>query len=219
MIGVLGGTFDPVHIAHLRCALEVQQSLRLSEVRLIPSRQPPHRDPPFATPDQRLAMLRLAAGDQAGFVIDERELRRDGPSYTIDTLRSLREEAGARPICLLLGNDAFAALHTWHRWEGLMDLAHLVVMHRPGRERAFTREIQRLLDERLVADVARLRRDAAGSILMLPVTQLEISATRIRETIARGESARYLVPDRVLDFIQREGLYRSAGLRAAGSRS
>lgn len=216
MIGILGGTFDPVHIAHLRCALEVQQALRLSEVRFIPSRQPPHRGPPVANPSQRLAMLRLAMGDQPGFVIDERELRREGRSYTVDTLRSLREEFGARPLCLLVGLDAFGEIHTWHEWEKLIDLAHIVVMHRPGREPVFHDAVRKMVDGR-VTEAASLRQQPAGRVMFCDVTQLEISATRIREAAAAGGSVRYLVPDRVLDFIHREGLYRSVRLRAEGS--
>jgi nicotinate-nucleotide adenylyltransferase len=217
VIGILGGTFDPVHVAHLRCALEVQQILRLGEIRFIPARQPPHRPPPLASPAQRLAMLRLAAGDQPGFAVDERELRREGPSYTVDTLRSLRAELGAaRPLCLLLGIDAFAGLDGWHEWQSLAELAHLVVMRRPGVEPALSPAVRALLEDRVAADHGRLRQGAAGCVALLTVTQLDVSATRVRELIAAGGSVRYLVPDRVLDFIHREGLYRGAALHATG---
>jgi len=217
MIGVLGGTFDPVHIAHLRCALEVQHGLGLSEVRFVASRQPPHRPMPAASAHQRLAMLRLAIDAQPGFVVDDREIRREGPSYTVDTLQSLRDELGSAPICLIVGVDAFAGLHTWHRWTSLIELAHLVVMHRPGRERVFTPDVQTLLNTRLVRDRSRLQQAPAGHIALLSVTQFEVSATRIRALIGAGESVRYLVPDPVLDYIHREGLYRDAASRALGS--
>ncbi len=217
MIGLLGGTFDPVHYAHLRCALEVQQTCGFDSVRFIPCRQPPHRAPPHADPRQRLAMLRLAIEGQHGFEIDERELHRDGPSYTVDTLQSLRKEVGAQPLCLLLGMDAFARLDSWHRWEELVDLAHIAVMHRPalGAEPSVT--VRALMNERLTRDPGRLRHESAGSILLCAVTQIEISATRIRELIAGGMSARYLLPESVLDYVRRERLYLDPAREASGN--
>lgn len=208
MIGVLGGTFDPIHYAHLRCALELQQSFRLEQVRFVPCRVPPHRGTPFATPEQRLEMLELAVADQAGFAVDDRELHREGPSYMVDTLTSFREEYGAAPLCLILGMDAFTGLHTWHRWEQLPGLAHIIAMRRPGREvAAAPAAIQALLDERLADDPGELRHSPAGRVALWTVTQIEVSATRIRDLVARGRSVRYLVPDRVIDYIRLERLY------------
>lgn len=207
MIGILGGTFDPVHFAHLRCALEVQQACDLDQVRFIPCRQPPHREAPGAAPEQRLAMLRLALAGQPGFVIDERELRRDGPSWTVDTLHSLRAEVGDRPLCLLIGMDAFAKLDTWHRWEALLDLAHLVVMGRPQAIAGPSAAVQALLERHEIPDPQLLRRASAGHIFRCAVTQIGISATGIRSLIARGRSPRYLLPEPVLDYIRRERLY------------
>ncbi len=132
MIGIFGGTFDPVHFGHLRPALEVQQALGLDEVRFIPAGQPPHRDMPHATAPQRLSMLQTAIEDQPGFAADEREIQREGPSYMVDTLALLREELGQIPLCLILGYDAFLGLPAWHQWHRLIELAHLVITHRPG---------------------------------------------------------------------------------------
>lgn len=210
MIGLLGGTFDPVHYAHLRCALEVQQTCEFDSVRFIPCHQPPHRTQPNANPRQRLAMLRLAIEGQHGFEIDERELHRDGPSYTVDTLQSLRKEVGAKPLCLMLGTDAFSRLDSWHRWEELVDLAHIAVMHRPALCAEPSAAVRALMNERQTRDHRRLRHESAGSILLCTVSQIEISATRIRELIAAGRSARYLLPDPVLDYIRRERLYLDA---------
>lgn len=216
MIGILGGTFDPVHIAHLRCGLEMREILRLAELRFLPCRQPPHRPAPAAEPEQRLAMLRLALEGQAGFAIDERELRRAGPSYMVDTLDSLRQELPGRPLCLIVGLDAFVQLHTWHRWERLIELAHLAVMTRPGLEAAPSGAVAALLERCRAEDAQALHAAPAGRILLCPVTRLEISATQIRALVAQGRSARYLLPEPVLDFIRREGLYRPA--RAAEAR-
>lgn len=208
MIGILGGTFDPVHFAHLRCALEIREALDLTELRFVPCRQPPHRGAPRASAAQRRAMLALAVDGQEGFRIDERELGRPGPSYMVDTLASLRAEHPRESLCLLVGLDAFVELPTWHRWERLIELAHLVVMERPMTPPRLPPEIAALCSRSLTTDPAALRDAPAGRIIRWPVTQLDISATRIRGLITAGASARYLLPDAVLAYIQREGLYR-----------
>ncbi|MCK9532655.1 MAG: nicotinate-nucleotide adenylyltransferase [Gammaproteobacteria bacterium] len=213
-VGLFGGTFDPVHFGHLRPALECLVALGLPELRLIPSAMPPHRAAPVASPEQRLAMLRLAAADQPGFVVDARELQRPGPSYTVDTLRELRAELGdARPLCLLLGTDAFLGLPSWHHWQALPELAHLVVMHRPGFPREALAEradeaVRALLAARQLASPTDLHGRPAGGIWLQPVTALDISATAIRASIGAGGSARYLLPDAVWRYIEQNGLYR-----------
>lgn len=189
----------------------------LDEVRFIPAYRPPHRHPPQASAAQRLAMVRLAIADYPGFRVDEREIRRGGLSYTVPTLESLRAELGAQPLVLLMGADAFLELETWHQWQRLPQLAHLVVMNRPGSplpgEGA---ELPEWARPRFCRDPQELARAAAGCLFFQPVTPVDISATRIRATIARGESAEGLVPPAVWEYIREEGLY---GARREQSRA
>lgn len=211
-VGILGGTFDPIHFAHLRLAEELADAIELSQVRFIPASIPPHRATPRVTAADRLEMTRLACADNPRFLVDDRECRRRGPSYTVDTLLELRTELGAaRGICLLMGVDAFQSLITWSRWEQLFELAHIVVAHRPG----FAMEPARLPDplarqfeRRIASATAHLHRAAAGSIWLQPITPLDISATAIRASIGELRSPRYLIPDSVLDYIHRNSLYK-----------
>ncbi|HEC19385.1 MAG TPA: nicotinate-nucleotide adenylyltransferase [Gammaproteobacteria bacterium] len=210
MIGVFGGTFDPVHCGHLRSALDVKQALGLRELRLIPCYQPPHREAPVANPGQRLTMLRAAVGDESDLLVDNREMQREGISYMVDTLASLREEVGDEPLCLILGSDAFLQLDSWHDWRRIPELAHIVVTHRPGWELAIEQAspaIQALWRERHVSDLAELGQSPAGKIFLQPITPLEISATRIREMVAAGENPRFFLPDAVWNLIRMNGLY------------
>ncbi|MCF6354129.1 MAG: nicotinate-nucleotide adenylyltransferase [Candidatus Polarisedimenticolaceae bacterium] len=201
MLGILGGTFDPIHFGHLRPALEVQQALGLEEVRLIPLRDPPHRNRPQTTDTQRLSMLQAAIKGLPGFRIDRQELERKGKSYTVETLRALRKEVGGKPICLLMGSDAFGQFHTWHKPGEILQLAHLIVMQRPGDS------ISPATDN-IVESAEPLTTTAGGYILFQPVTQLDISSTSIRALIRNNLSPRYLLPDEVLAFIQTQKLYQ-----------
>ncbi len=207
-IGILGGTFDPIHYGHLRPALEALEGLNLAEVRFIPCHQPVHRGPPRATPEQRLAMLAEAIAGQPGLVADRRELRRRGPSYMADTLDSLRDELGDTPLCLLLGADAFDDLHRWRRWREIPELAHLVILHRPGAPSMRPSVLEKLIERRRLRRVEALAERPAGGVLFKQVTQLDISATQIRRLLAQGNSARYLLPESVLAFIHRHRLYQ-----------
>ncbi len=206
-IGILGGTFDPIHYGHLRPALEVLETLDLAEIRFVPCRVPAHRGSPQITAGQRLALARLATVGQPGFLVDDRELRREGPSYMVETLASLREDFGDVPLCLIVGADAFGELHTWHRWRELSQFAHIVVMQRPGLPKPFVPVLEEFIAPRKV-DAATLRRQLAGGILFQPVTQLDISATYIRALLARGQSPRFLLPEAVLACIHERALYR-----------
>ncbi len=212
-MGILGGTFDPVHNGHLRAALEALEALMLGEIRLIPCRHPPHRNRPVASPSQRLTMLEMAVAGQPGFVVDDRELKRDGPSYMVETLGSLRTQLGPDyPLCLLLGGDAFNGLPQWHRWRQIVRLTHLVVLQRPGHRLAETGVLADLVACHGCAHPQDLRTRAAGSILSHGITQQDISATRIRTLINEGRSPRYLLPESVWAFIREQGLYRSLSL-------
>lgn len=207
MICILGGTFDPVHFGHLRPALDVQQALAIDRVHLLPCCVPPHRQTPQLGGEQRLLLLQQAIADEPGLGIDERELQRGGPSYMVDTLISLRAEIGERPLCLALGMDALQGLDLWHRWKELLDLCHLVVMRRPGNEWPRDGELALRVSQARVSDVQALYQAPAGAVLAVPVTQMAISSTRIRELLRSGHSARYLTPEAVLKRILHENWY------------
>lgn len=209
MIGILGGTFDPVHHGHLRPALDLMQDLAFSQLRLVPCHIPPHRAPPAASAAHRLAMLQRAIVGEAGLTVDAREMQRAGPSYTVDTLASLRAELGTTPLCLIIGMDAFCRLDTWHRWSELIDFAHLLVIHRPGWKPPQHGVAARLVEQYGVDEPHTLRLRSSGGLLLWPVVQLDISSTRVRTLIAQGRSPRYLIPDAVWDYIREHNLYQS----------
>jgi len=206
-IGVFGGTFDPVHYGHLRTAFEMLQALRFAEVRFIPCGDPPHRGETSATAVERLEMVRVAVAGQPGFVADDREVRRDGPSYTIDTLAELRAEYPDRSIGLILGMDAFLGLPRWHRWEEILEAAHIVVAHRPGWRAPDIGPLGELLDARGTLRVDDLHESLAGRIHIHAVTQLEISSTEIRELVEAGRDPRFLMPDPVRQVIAASECY------------
>lgn len=207
-IGILGGTFDPVHIGHLRSALEVAEQLALDELRLIPSARPPHRATPNSSPEDRLAMVRSAVADLPPLSVDARELARDKPSYTLDTLESLRQELGETPqLYLLLGWDAFCGLPSWHRWKELLNYCHILVLQRPDADSEAPEALRNLLAARSVPDPQALS-GPGGQIAFIWQTPLAVSATQIRQLLACGRSVRFLVPDAVLAYIQAHKLYQ-----------
>ncbi len=209
MIGIYGGTFDPIHYGHLRPALDVYQALPFSEIRFVPCGEPAHRNAPLTDAAHRLAMLRMALANQPAFKVDDRELHRKGPSYMVDTLTELRAEYGKQPLCLIIGFDAFLGLESWSRWQDIFKLAHLVVSHRPGwhKGKIETRPgLKQMLEQRQMAGES-LSQYPAGGIAFLPVTQLEISSSLIRELIAAGRDVHYLLPDNVYELIKQEKLY------------
>ncbi|HET7675273.1 MAG TPA: nicotinate-nucleotide adenylyltransferase [Gammaproteobacteria bacterium] len=200
-IGVFGGTFDPIHYGHLRPALDVAEALDLAEVRFIPSGHPPHRGRPVAPSALRLEMVKAAIADEPRFVLDEREIHSDAPSYSVTTLESLRRELPATPLALIVGMDAFLGLTGWHRWRELLDLAHLVVAHRPGWHLQAEGELSTLVASRQTHDPRSLQASPAGHIYLQAVTQLEISSTAIRALVAGSREVRYLMPDEVRKLI------------------
>ena len=195
-LAIFGGTFDPIHNAHLRVAWEAAEALD-ADVRLLPASVPPHREQPVANARERAALAQAALAGQSRLSLDVRELRREGPSYTIDTLIELRAEIGdARPLVLLVGADAFAGLAGWHRWRELFDHAHVGVLTRPGHEAAaLPTELRTKIASRRANGPAQLRESPAGRVLPVAVTPLEISATQVRALLAAGREPRWLVPD------------------------
>ncbi|MGI9232511.1 MAG: nicotinate-nucleotide adenylyltransferase [Woeseiaceae bacterium] len=206
-MGVFGGTFDPIHYGHLRTAFEMLQALRFEDVRFVPCGDPPHRGTTFASAGARLRMVELAAMGQHGFIVDDREIRRAGPSYSIDTLLSLREEFPGRAMGLIVGMDAFLGLAGWHRWDEILASAHLVVAHRPGWKAPDIGPLGELIAEFGTHRVDDLHTALHGRIHIHAVTQLEISSTEIRELVAAGRDPRFLMPDAVRDEIESSGCY------------
>ncbi|APZ43515.1 nicotinate-nucleotide adenylyltransferase [Acidihalobacter ferrooxydans] len=220
MIGLLGGTFDPIHFGHLRPALEIRDALGLDELRFLPCRIPPHRGTPRESAQTRAALVAQALADEAGFALDRRELGREGPSYTVDTLESFRAELGAQVgLCWIMGRDAFNGLPKWHRPHDVLRLAHIVVAQRPGEEGEPGAALAEMIAGRVSESLTELTQQPAGCVAFVDVTQLAISATMIREALARGQSARFLVPERVWETIRAEGLYgwKNAATEAANS--
>ena len=212
-VGIFGGTFDPIHHGHLRLAQEALEQCGLASVRFIPSGTPPHRESPCAATAHRLNMVRIALQGNASFVLDEREVQRKGPCYTVDTLRSLRAETGPQqPLCLLMGGDAFLSLHTWHDWKNLFELAHLVVVQRPGLPLgnaigAADSALRQQYIARLAPAPRIAHESAYGAVVVLDMPLLEISATDIRKRCADKRSIRYLLPDPVINYLQSQNLY------------
>jgi nicotinate-nucleotide adenylyltransferase len=212
MIGVFGGTFNPIHFGHLRCAVEVKDLFGLEQVRLIPNAQPPHRELPSALPLQRAEMLEIAIRNHAGLLCDRRELERqlkspDQQSYMLDTLVSLRADYPEQPLLLFIGNDAFNHLTRWHQWQRLFDYAHIVVITRPGWQ------VQVLADfflARLAGNGGELRQSLGGKLFFQAVTPLDISATAIRDSIAKHHDPSFLLPDAVIEYIRQHKLYQAS---------
>ena len=206
-VGLFGGTFDPIHYGHLRTAFELWQLLQLEHVRFLPTGNPPHRESSLAPSELRLSMVRAAIAGQNAFVVDDREMRRSGVSYTVDTLLDLRGEYPERSLCLLLGMDAFLGVPHWHRWREIFDLAHVVVAHRPGWKAPFTGPLGEVMVDRGTGNIRDLHESRAGRIFVHAVTQLEIASTDLRGLTLGHRDLRYLVPDAVRDLIVTSGCY------------
>lgn len=212
-LGLFGGTFDPVHFGHLRLAEESISHLGLAGVRWIPAGQPPHRTTPQVTGQQRLQMVLRSTAGNPRFSVDASEVEATAPSYTVHTLERLRTELGTeQSLVLLVGADAFAGLPTWHRWRDIFALAHVAVSHRPGfpvEANSLPHALASEFNDRRLADPAALQNRSAGGIVTFAMTQLAISATQIRTLLSNEKSARYLLPDPVLDYITHHQLYKS----------
>ncbi|MEE9424569.1 MAG: nicotinate-nucleotide adenylyltransferase [Methylococcales bacterium] len=209
MIAVLGGSFDPIHIGHLRIAIEVRDQFQADEVRLIPCGLPPHRDPFIASADQRLQMLELAIENEPALLVDDREIRQSRMSYTVDTLTDLRQEIGQQSLCLIIGADAYQQLDTWHQWTQLLNLAHLVVVQRPGYTMTTSAKVADYTAKRCTNNVQQLKQQHAGLVYFLKTPPLEISSTRIKALLAEHKSIRCLVPDSVFRWLQQHRIYQS----------
>lgn len=207
MKGIFGGTFDPVHYGHLRAASEAGERLELADLRLLPAGMPPHRPAPLAPAEHRLAMLRLALSGHADLWADDREVRRNGHSYMVDTLTEIRLEEGEAPLLLIIGQDAANALDTWYRWRQLFALAHIVIMRRPESGEVYSTPLLQEVRPRAVSDPGLLQASPAGLVYSLEITQLAISSTDIRRQIAAGKSPRFLLPESVIAYIRKHGLY------------
>ncbi len=206
-LGIMGGTFDPVHYGHLRCAEEARRKLHLTTLRLLPAGTPPHRPAPAASTAQRLAMLERALSEFPQLAIDRREARRAGPSYMVETLLEIRAEFPGRPIILLLGQDAANGLHSWYRWRQLFLLAHIVILTRPGSSPRYQPAVAREIERRACRDPLALHGRDAGRVLNLDVGCQDISATRIKELIRQGRSPHGMMPEVVLEYIREHGMY------------
>ncbi|WP_341503389.1 nicotinate-nucleotide adenylyltransferase [Gallaecimonas sp. GXIMD4217] len=204
-LGLFGGTFDPIHLGHLRMAEEVREAFGLEQVSLLPNHVPPHRANPLSAPRHRLAMARLAVRDNPTLVVDDRELRRNSPSYTLLTLQELKAEAPQRGLLFIMGMDSLLSFTSWHQWQRILELCSLAVCCRPGHVLE-KQQLAEPLRERLVEHPREVT--GPGQICCLATTELAISATDIRARVAAGQSLRYLVPDAVAGYIDEHGLYR-----------
>ncbi|MGH8278485.1 MAG: nicotinate-nucleotide adenylyltransferase [Gammaproteobacteria bacterium] len=206
-IGIFGGSFDPIHFGHLRPALEILEALSLDAIHFVPSGQPPHRALPVAPAPLRLAMVKAALAGEPRFVVDEREILRPAPSYTVDTLEEIRGEYPHDRLLLLAGMDAFLGFPGWHEWQRIFTLAHVVVAQRPGWVQQVSGVLAEELRQREVARPEDLHSVPVGKILLQPVTQLEISSSRVRALAAAGRDLRYLVPEAVHRILLEQPCY------------
>ncbi len=210
-IGVFGGMFDPIHYGHLRTAHELHEILGLESLVFLPAGDPPHRAAPLADAETRLAMVRAAVADDPRFIVDDRELRRSGPSYTILTLEELRSERKEQPIALIMGMDAFAGIGRWHRAQDLLSLAHLVIALRPRAPAPKEGFPADLLRTKRCEDPARLSGSPAGLVYVSEGTQLDLSSSAVRDVVAAGRDPRYLMPEAARRIIRARGSYARTG--------
>ncbi|MFA6408901.1 MAG: nicotinate-nucleotide adenylyltransferase [Gammaproteobacteria bacterium] len=207
-IGILGGTFDPVHLGHLHLAKNVLEKLNLSEIRFIPCFKSAYNKKIIASPEQRLAMLKLATATEKCFLVDDCEIKRGGISYTFDTLTKLRTEFPNTPLYLTIGMDTFQQLPTWYRWKDILSLSHLVIADRPNTQEIQNPDLKSLLIKHSLQNLAKLQSSPASGILQLAINPLPISSTDIRQALAKKENVANLLPPAVYHYIIEQNLYK-----------
>lgn len=207
-IGILGGTFNPIHYGHLRIAQEAAEAFALSQVKFLPAAKPPLKTEPNVSAKQRAEMVELAIAANPLFSLDSRELDRNGPSYTIDTLQSLRADHPEDSLCLIIGTDAFAHFDQWNRWQQILDYCHLIVVSRPPvADLDLSETLRKLLQTHLTDDATQLSQHTHGLIAPLKVTALDISSSLIRSLVHAHQNPAYLCPEAVITYIQSHQLY------------
>lgn len=213
LVGIYGGTFDPIHFGHLRVAEELLSDIAFSRFFFVPAGTPRLRDLPFASKTQRATMVGLAIQDNPDFLLDTREIKREGVSRTVETLREYRSEYGGDvALCLIMGADTFLKIHQWCDWHEIFELCHVVIVNRPGsmlikHKQDLPEKIQQACASRWITCSVSLTSQPYGLIYMAATTLLDISATQIRAMVAAKKSIRYLLPDAVSDYIKTHQLY------------
>ncbi|MDE8602387.1 nicotinate-nucleotide adenylyltransferase [Marinomonas sp. RSW2] len=208
-VAIMGGTFDPIHNGHLRTAVEVLDRYQYSELRLIPCFQPVHKGRPSVSPQQRLEMAKLAISSDSRLRVDSREMDREGPSYSVDTLRDIRSEIGPnKSLIMVLGMDSFLSLPTWQNWQKLIQYSHLLVVSRPGWEPDLISELSAFCENYRAASSHELQCAPSGRVWFETLTPLGISSSMIRALACKNESIAYLLPEPVQKYIEQHQLYR-----------
>ena len=208
-VGILGGTFDPIHLGHLYIAKHLLEDLKLQIINFIPSFQTPDRTSTMVSAEHRLAMIRIAIEPYLDFWLNDMEIVRGGISYSYDTLTALRESIPTQPLCLILGEDVFALFNQWKNWQKIPDLTHLVVASRPGSSIPEEKWIKDLLKDRQTHDPKKLGMSPGGHIYLHQFISSAINATDIREKIATGEDTSAELPPGVLKYIKQHHLYEA----------
>ena len=204
LVGINGGTFDPIHFGHLRAALEVEYKLGLNEVRFIPCYQPVHKNRAMVSAEQRCQMVALAIEDQASFTLDKIEVERGGPSYMVDTLTHFKQQQPKATLVLMMGTDAFSRFHTWRNWQKILTLANIAVMHRPGEHLVNDSQPSKLLKAHQVSTFTQ----SSNQIAEVLITQLDLSSTAVRSHLQHNRPVDYLLPPQVINYIKTHRLYQ-----------
>lgn len=207
-IGIYGGTFDPIHVGHIGAASDVQQALQLGEVRMVLSARPPHRQQPILSAAERFGLLQLALQDHALLKADNTEIKRQGPSYMVDTLIELRQQSPNSPLLLILGAEAFNGFMSWHRWQDILQLAHIVITNRAGYSDQLGDQLSAYIEPFISHDKSQLKQQTHGKIYQQVVTVQDVSATEIRQRLKARELVAQMLPDRVRESISHHGFYR-----------